>query len=580
MRIRVRAVAAMVAAGAALLLLATPSGAATAVLNGSRFVEAAKGSPRLLALGEVLEWEATDPSGSYLLRRRASGRPAEFAVVKAVDALPPDIAGATVGYSVRALLGGSWSNEVSVAYPTTGRLGTSFTGSIPAEMPEARFSPNTATTPSPSASGEVLQWATSDPTGVYVIKRLLGGQSGYAVLKTTSAKPPAVAGTAVPYAVRGALGGTWSAPVTLTYPAGETPEEPPPAKAECALYASTSGSDTNPGTATAPFATVHRLAITLPAGATGCLVSGQTFEMGANSDLPAGAGHGTAGAPVHITSTEPARPAVITGSVAVLQSYVALEHLTFVWSLPKPWVCWNAEGNPISGHVISGPRSCTAGAPSPQDAVQVVLGGKGDVLAWDDITSNATNICVLLGNRGEGEVVAHSRIHGCGPTLRPAAEGFPVPNEEWGWHSHAIYDSSRRSLIANNYIYEASRDGVLLYGGGEGAVVEHNVIDHNGAGVWFGDDRNVTVRANIITNSGSPRNVSDFGIGAAAPGSGDSATGNCLGGNQAGDLQSSGFAASGNKLGVNPLYVNGAAHDYRLSPGSPCAGYGPDTALP
>lgn len=358
--------------------------------------------------------------------------------------------------------------------------------------------------------------------------------------------------------------------------------QPPGAEAACNRYAATSGSDSAPGTAAAPYKTLIRLIRSLSAGQTGCLQSGQTFDTAGNLAVGSSDVHGTGAAPVTITSTNPANPATITHSFATEAgaNYLVVKGLRFDWTLPRPWVCWNAEGNPINTEVITGPNTCGSGTPNPEDVIQIGLSGKGDALIGDEVTSNNTNICVIIGRSGEGDVVEHSRIHGCGPTVRSSAEGFPVLNQEWGWHTQGIYVTGRGAVIRNNYIYEAARDGVLLYGGGERAVVEHNVLDANGAGVWFGDNTNNLVKRNIVTNSGSPRGAVDFGLGAFQPGSGNVAEENCLYGNTGGDVSLGGVSAKANLLNTDPLYLNGAAHDYRLSESSPCLGYGPDTAQP
>jgi hypothetical protein len=355
----------------------------------------------------------------------------------------------------------------------------------------------------------------------------------------------------------------------------------------CALFASTSGSDTSPGTQAAPFRTLSKLASSLAAGQTGCLQSGQTFDTEGNIKLSPGETHGKEGQPVTITSTNPAEPATITHSLGLEAgaNYLTFTHLDFNWSMPKPWGCWDAAGDILRTSVILSPGVCIPGSANPEDAVQVGIGGTDDRFTYDDITSNDTNICVnvvQIGTQfhGEDDVLEHDRIHNCGPTVEPTSIGFALPNEEWGWHSHGIYDYGHDTVIKNNYLYENSRNGVLLNGGGEGAVVEHNIIDDNGAGVWFGSDRNSTVAWNIITNSTSPRQVADYGIGGYEPGSGNVATDNCLYGNLSGEIDAEGFTATNNKTDTNPLYVSASRHEYTLQAGSPCVGYGPDTAQP
>jgi hypothetical protein len=367
------------------------------------------------------------------------------------------------------------------------------------------------------------------------------------------------------------------------------PTEPAPTPSVsngCNLFAALSGSDNNAGSQAEPFRSLSKLASSLKAGQTGCLQSGQTFDSKGNVFLSTGETHGREGQPVTITSTDPDEPATITHSLGLEHgvNYLTFTHVDFNWSMPKPWVCWNAEGNAIPGEVISGPGKCTAGNQSSDDAVQIGIGGKDDSLTYDDITNNDTDICINLGGYediwGEGNVLEHDRIHDCGPTVETSASGFPIPNEEWGWHSHGIYDYARGTIIKNNYIYDNSRDGVLLYGGGEGAVVEHNILDHNGAGIWFGDDNNDRAEWNIITNSTSPRGADDYGIGSYESGSGNVASDNCLDGNLSGEIEHGAFTSTENKIATNPLYLNAEQHEYALPANSPCIGYGPDTAQP
>jgi len=350
----------------------------------------------------------------------------------------------------------------------------------------------------------------------------------------------------------------------------------------CDLFAASSGSDRSAGSQIAPFRTLSKLASSLKAGQTGCLQSGQTFDHEENVELTAGQTHGEKGDPVTITSTNPSEPATITHSLALGKGvdYVTFTHIDFNWSMPKPWVCWNADGNAVSGEVINSPGKCVAGTPSLEDAVQTVIDGKEDSLINDEITSNDTNICFIGSSEAEGAILEHDRIHNCGPTVEASGSGFPSPNEEWGWHSHGVYDFAHRTIIKNDYIYDNSRDGVLLYGGGEGTVVEHNIIDHNGAGIWFGDNTNDRAAWNIITNSTSPRRVDDYGIGSNEPGSGNVASDNCLDGNISGEIEDGDFTSTDNKTDTNPLYVNAEQHEYTLQADSPCLGYGPDTAQP
>jgi hypothetical protein len=348
----------------------------------------------------------------------------------------------------------------------------------------------------------------------------------------------------------------------------------------CSLYASNSGNDRNAGTRTAPFATLKKLLDSLAAGQTGCLESGQTFDNEPNSTgrgslvVRAGETHGAEGAPVTITSTDPAHPATIGHSVSLLNGadWITFTHLIFRWAIPKPWACWNSEGNPFE---------CPGEPTNPEDHVQIAVSSKHSSWTYNEVTSENTNICFNLTNYGGGyaehTLIEHNVIHECGP---PVVHGFPVVNEEWGWHAHGVYDYGRYTLIKNNYIYDNSRNGVVFYASGEGSVAEHNIIDHNGEGILFGSNKNETAQWNIITNSTSPRGSGDYGIGSFEPGPGNVATKNCLYNNASGELAAPGVTTSENKTHTNPLYADAVKHEYTLQSGSPCLGYGPDTVQP
>jgi hypothetical protein len=363
-------------------------------------------------------------------------------------------------------------------------------------------------------------------------------------------------------------------------------EEPPVEKESpgqgCELYASANGSDSNSGMQSSPLRTVGRLLQKLKAGQTGCLASGTYGGVSVNS----GESHGREGAPVTITSTEPSNPATVSGSVSLFDGadWIVFTHLIFDWNMPKPWMCWTAEGNHTTDKIITFPLDgkCEGGKQNSEDAVQIGVDGAHDSFTWDEVTNNDTDICFNVTNHG-GEfatdtLIEHDRIHNCGPPVLPVSEGgFPAVNEEPGWHDHGVYDFGRGTLVKNSYIYDNSRDGVLFNPNGENAVVEHDVIDGNGAGVWFGSSKNSIARWNIITNSTSPRGTDDYGIGSYEPGSGGVAEHNCLYGNKSGEIEREiGVKLVENKTGANPLYVDAANHEYALQAGSPCAGYGPE----
>jgi hypothetical protein len=207
-------------------LASTGTGSSLA-LTESSFFKAVEARSTLAAAGEGLSWNATDPSGAYLLRRTVPGREPEYALVKATHAKPPAIPGATVGYRVKGILEKYWSAEASVAY-----------GPLPVEstllggLSESSFFHRTEARPTLAGFGELLLWTEADPSGAYMLSRRIPGRElEYALVKATHAKPPAIPGATVGYHVRALLGAYWSAEASLSYPALESEPIPPPTAA-------------------------------------------------------------------------------------------------------------------------------------------------------------------------------------------------------------------------------------------------------------------------------------------------------------------------------------------------------------
>ncbi len=317
---------------------------------------------------------------------------------------------------------------------------------------------------------------------------------------------------------------------------------PSSASSTCSFYAAPNGSDANSGTSSSPFATVEHLASALAPGQTGCLAAGATFVS--NVSLSHG---GQPGAPIVLTSADPANPATIKGRIV---TFPGGDWITFT-QLKLDGV--------------------NAGAlPSP------TVGSDHVTFANVDVTNEHTAICFDLINSTTWGVAHYttidsSRIHGCGE--------LPSTNQD-----HGIYISGYYATVTNNYIYDNADRGVQLRGSQNGTI-QHNVIDRNGEGVIFGDQvtSNNDVSNNIVSNSNIRWNAESF-WGSSPVGTGNSFHNNCVwasnsesyydsqGGVDGGD----GFSTSANTVG-NPLYVNAGAGNYAVPIGSPCAGKGPLT---
>jgi hypothetical protein len=351
----------------------------------------------------------------------------------------------------------------------------------------------------------------------------------------------------------------------------------------CNLYASPQGSDTNPGTAAAPFATAMHLLEELSAGQTGCLASGQTF---AGFTLYAGNTHGADGAPVTLTSTNPEVPAIIDSRITTEKG---ANWLTFTHLILEVGVVSTTED------------------PSP------TISSAHTTWTYDNISGGDVDICLMTNPVGDSygtaeyTLIEHDRVHDCGHPLTheelecQGASKSPVCSTEDiyegrlnGWQAHGLYDEGIYTTIRNSYVYDNSSKGVLLRGG-TGAVVEHNVIDHNGSGLLFGENEqsHATVAWNLITNSTSPcakeaptgYKCDSFGVWSYdCLCTGDVVANNDIYGNEGGNIAPPEDLSSEIKLEhnveVDPLYVNAAAHEYTLQADSPALGYGPDTAPP
>ncbi len=318
---------------------------------------------------------------------------------------------------------------------------------------------------------------------------------------------------------------------------------PSSASSTCSYYAAPSGSDANSGTSSSPFATVEHLASALAPGQTGCLAAGATFVS--NVSLSHG---GQPGAPIVLTSADPANPATIKGRIV---TFPGGDWITFT-QLKLDGV--NAGG-----------------LPSP------TVGSDHVTFSNVDATNEHTAICFDLINSTSWGVARYttidsSRIHGCGE--------LPSTNQD-----HGIYISGYYATITNNYIYDNADRGVQLRGS-QNAMIQHNVIDRNGEGVIFGDQvtSNNDVSDNIVSNSNIRWNAESY-WGSSPVGTGNSFHDNCVWASNSDSYYDSqggvdgpaGFSASANKVG-NPLYVNASAGDYAIPSGSPCAGKGPLTA--
>ncbi len=300
----------------------------------------------------------------------------------------------------------------------------------------------------------------------------------------------------------------------------------------CDLVASPSGSDSAAGTAAAPFQTAQKLVNSLAPGETGCLEAGTYDE-----DVTLRHG-GTAGAPVTLTSY-PGQTATILGRLYVAEG---------------------ADYTTITGLDLDGAN--------PQLMESPTIDANHVTFSYDDVTNDHTGICFGIGSATWGwstdTVITHDRVHGCGQ--------LPATNLQ-----HAFYiGGATDTTIEWSLIYDNADRGIQLYPEADGTTIDHNIIDDNGEGILIAGAEGVAssytnVYDNIISNANQRHDVESYWPAGNPVGVGNTVHDNCLWGGREGtiDTSSGGYTAA-NNLTVNPEFVNEAAHDYELSPSSPC----------
>jgi hypothetical protein len=301
----------------------------------------------------------------------------------------------------------------------------------------------------------------------------------------------------------------------------------------CDVYASPLGSDSGPGTSSAPFRTVQELVNALSAGQTGCLASG----VYNGSARIANGGH--PGAPVTLTS-DPGQSATIAGRLEIVEgaNYVTMTGLEL-----------DGANQPL--------------LPSP------TIDSNHDTFSYDDVTNDHTGICFAIGSAtwgwATGTVITHDQVHGCG-------QDTPGDNLQHGFYIGGATDTT----IEWSMIYDNAARGIQLYPDAQHTTIDHDIISGNGEGILIAGTNGAAssytnVYDNVISDATQRHDVESYWSPGNPVGVDNRVHDNCVWGGREGTIDSSsgGFTADDN-LTVNPGYADRRVDDFEMSPASPC----------
>ena len=352
----------------------------------------------------------------------------------------------------------------------------------------------------------------------------------------------------------GSTGGTTASSSGGTASPGGGATTPPAPVANCTLYVSNSGSDSNSGTQGSPLATIYQASTLAQPGTTVCVAPG-TYSGGFTTSAS-----GTASAPIHYLSTTKYGAKIVPPSNSTSNG------------------AWDNEGNYviIDGFEIDGTNNPSGTLWSSGIYTDGSYGVVQNNLVHDIAKSVACN------SQGAGGIVSgdyrdgvhidimSNIVHDIGPAGCNFDQG--------------IYVSTSGGLVKNNIAYNIASVAIHLWHNATNVTIVNNTAADSpycilvGSGDWdhgfTGPDDNTFVANNIcynIVNQGISEegytgthntylNNLMFNVGTAYS-------------LQNGNQQSGGITA-------NPLFVNRAAYDFHLQSGSPAIGAGTSLNAP
>ena len=311
-----------------------------------------------------------------------------------------------------------------------------------------------------------------------------------------------------------------TASVTPSAPAPAPPPAPLPAGAR---FVSPSGSDSNPGTESAPWRT---LAKAISAARPGDTVVFRTGTYGARGTNTAANTSGTAAAPITFMGYPDEPKPEILGRLKIDGSYLD-----------------------FNGFLFNGPTGDVGGnagcAEHPGESVLVDIGGSNDKVTHSEVRNSYGNAGIYVSaGSGTGIQISHNWIHDNG--------GFGVCGEGLVNGQHGIYWHRGAGRIYDNIIEHNWTRGVQLYSDAHNVLVEYNRIVWNGrAGViQGGSSSDNRVSDNIVAGNAWNGQCGVYDYNGAAL----QVTGNVLWHNYDSNTCGSGMTLSAN-ITADPLFV-------------------------
>jgi acid phosphatase len=329
----------------------------------------------------------------------------------------------------------------------------------------------------------------------------------------------------------------------------------------CTLYVSPSGSDSNPGTLSAPWQTPQKAANSAAAGQTVCFRGGtysQTVTSGYQQTFN---NSGSQGSPIVFTNY-PGEVAVIQGSTRINGSYLAFRG--------TPQSTGSCDGNNHCGLVFEGSQGY---AIDNIDICCAVNSAPHSVL-FDHVEIRYGTYHAGLYQEGCSNSIVGSYVHDNGAFTANRSEDNGI------YWSTTTSGCSNGGLIANNLVENNYSKGIQLYDGGSATspanvtVTENTSVNNGAQGAVVWGDHNVFVNNVLYSNN----NLSG-GAAAGAQGGLYSGSTNLVDHNLTFDPTGSsgwdnpaGCCITNNKQG-DPLFLSPSGLDWHILTSSPAIGF-------